>query len=235
MTNKTQISQKTLAAKSNRAFKYKKTFSAIAAATLISITAGCANDPNRPASERQDERNAVTVLGALGGAILANNMGVENNGAKLAIAALAGYTARQAYGDIKEGTASDPDTDVNAVKIGDKEYIEVNVKDVNFRSGSAQLDPYELTRLKPVVDTLNRYPNTRVFVEGHTDSDGTNKYNQQLSENRAKTVALHLMDNGISSQRIVTYGFGEERPIASNQTAEGKRMNRRVTFLISEE
>lgn len=206
----------------------------IAAATLLTLTAGCANNPNRSVEERENERNLVTVLGAIGGAVIANNMGVKNTGAKIAIGALAGYTARQVYGDVKAGTNNDPNTDVNAVKIGDKEYVEVNVKDVNFRSGSAQLDPYELSRLKPVIDTLNNYPNTKVFVEGHTDSDGSTKYNQQLSENRAKTVALHLMDNGIASNRIVTYGYGEERPIASNQTAEGKRMNRRVTFLISE-
>lgn len=212
----------------------KKLFTAIAAATTISLTAGCANDPNRPVEERETERNVITVAAAIGGAILANNMGVENNAAKIAIGALAGYTARQVYGDVKAGTSNDPNTDVNAVKIGDQEFVEVNVKDVNFRSGSAQLDPYELSRLKPVIDTLNRYPNTRVYVEGHTDSDGSTEFNQQLSENRAKTVALFLMDNGIASNRIVTYGYGEERPIASNQTAEGKRMNRRVTFLISE-
>ena len=212
----------------------KKLLTTMAAVSLVSITAGCANDPNRPVSERETERNVVTVLGAIGGAVLANNMGIENTGAKIAIGALGGFTARQVYGDVKAGTQNDPNTDVNAVRIGDQEYIEVNVKDVNFRSGSAQLDPYELSRLKPVIETLNRHANTKVYVEGHTDSDGSIQFNQQLSENRAKTVALHLMDNGISSNRIVTYGYGEERPIASNQTSEGKRMNRRVTFLISE-
>jgi outer membrane protein OmpA-like peptidoglycan-associated protein len=213
----------------------RKLITAIAAATAISITAGCQqNNPNRPASERETERNVITAIAAIGGALAANSMGVKNTNAKIAIGVLAGYTARQVYGDVKEGTKSDPNTDVNAVKIGDKEYVEVSVKDVNFRSGSAQLDPYELSRLKPVIDTLNRHPNTRVHVEGHTDSDGSMEYNQQLSENRAKTVALHLMDNGIDSSRIITYGYGEERPIASNQTSEGKRMNRRVTFLISE-
>lgn len=212
----------------------RKLITSIAAATVISITAGCANDPNRPASERETERNVITAIAAIGGAMAANSMGVKNTGAKVVIGALAGYTARQLYGDIKDGTAKDPNTDVNAVKIGGKEYVEVNVKDVNFRSGSADLDPYELSRLQPVLDSLNRYPNTRVHVEGHTDSDGSMKFNQQLSENRAKTVAFHLMDNGIARDRVITYGYGEERPIASNQTSEGKRMNRRVTFLISE-
>ncbi|CAN8138739.1 OmpA-OmpF porin, OOP family [uncultured Thiomicrorhabdus sp.] len=86
----------------------------------------------------------------------------------------------------------------------------------------------------PVARALYNYPNTRVHIEGHTDSDGSNSFNQQLSENRAKNVAFYLMDNGISRDRIITYGYGEKRPIASNDTAQGKRMNRRVTFLISE-
>lgn len=212
----------------------RKLITAMAAATLISLTAGCANDPNRPVEERETERNVITGLAAVAGALAANAMGVDNNVGKVAVGALAGYTARQVYGDVQAGTASDPNTDVSAVTIGGQEYVQVEVKDVNFRSGSAQLEPYELTRLKPVLDTLQRHPNTRVHIEGHTDSDGSKSYNQQLSENRAKNVAFHLMDNGISRDRIVTYGYGEDRPIAENTTAEGKRMNRRVTFLISE-
>ncbi|WP_321324658.1 OmpA family protein [Thiomicrorhabdus sp.] len=212
----------------------RKFIAAIATASLISITAGCTNDPSRPTEEREQERNVITGIAAVAGALAANAMGVDNNLGKVAVGALAGYTARQVYGDVKAGTANDPNTDVSAVKIGDQEYVQVQVKDVNFRSGSAQLEPYELSRLKPVLDTMSRHPNTKVYVEGHTDSDGTKAYNQQLSENRAKNVALYLIDNGIASSRIVTYGYGEERPIASNQTAEGKRLNRRVTFLISE-
>lgn len=212
----------------------RKLIAAMATATLISITAGCANDPNRPVAEREQERNVLTGVAAVAGALAANAMGVDNNLGKVAVGALAGYTARQVYGDVQAGTASDPNTDVSAVNIGGQEYVQVEVKDVNFRSGSAQLEPYELSRLKPVLDALQRHPNTRVHIEGHTDSDGSTSYNQQLSENRAKNVAFHLMDNGISRDRIVTYGYGEERPIASNKTAEGKRMNRRVTFLISE-
>jgi len=208
----------------------------MAAASVISITAGCStmNDPNRPTGEREQERNVLTGVAAVAGALAANALGMDNNVGKVAVGALAGYTARQVYGDVKAGTANDPNTNVSAVKIGNQEYVQVDVQDVNFRSGSAQLEPYELMRLKPVLDTLNRYPNTRVHVEGHTDSDGTASFNQQLSENRAKNVAIYLMDNGIAPSRIVTYGYGEERPIASNQTAEGKRLNRRVTFLISE-
>ncbi|QCU89606.1 OmpA family protein [Thiomicrorhabdus sediminis] len=207
----------------------------VVAATVSALSLGaCTNNPNKTAEEREQERDVITALAAIGGVMAANAAGVDNNVAKVAVGALAGYTARKVYGDVSRDTASDPNTDVSAVKIGNQEYVQVNVKNVNFRSGSATLDPSELQRLQPVLDALRRYPNTRVHIEGHTDSDGSNSFNQQLSENRAKNVAFYLMDNGIYRDRIVTYGYGEERPIADNSTADGKRLNRRVTFLISE-
>lgn len=207
-----------------------KLLGAVALASSLTLTAGCTGT----GQTREDDKNAVTVMAAIGGMMAANALGVDNNAGKLAIGALAGYTARQVFNEVNRDTASDPNTDVEAVKIGDQEYVQVNVKNVNFRSGSADLDPYELSRLTPVINSLRKHPNTRVHIEGHTDSDGTQTYNQQLSENRAKSVAFYLMDKGITRDRIATYGYGEDRPIASNTTAEGKRQNRRVTFLISE-
>ena len=194
----------------------------------------CSQNRQMTKEERETEKNVVTGVAAIGGALLANAMGMDSTGGKIVVGAISGVTARHIYDEVNRDTANDPNTDVQPVKIGGQEFIQVQVKDVNFRSGSAQLDPYELQRLQPVLNALNRYPNTKVYVEGHTDSDGTHQFNQQLSENRAKTVAFHLMDNGITRDRITTYGYGEERPIASNKTPEGKRLNRRVTFLISE-
>jgi len=198
--------------------------------TVLGLTSACTNT----GQTRETDKNAITFVAAIGGALAANAMGVDNNAAKVAIGALAGYTARSVFDQVNQETASDPDTDVEAVKIGNQEFVQINVKNVNFRSGSAELDPYELSRLAPVLNALKAHPNTRVHIEGHTDSDGSQSYNQQLSENRAKNVAFYLMDNGITRDRIKTYGYGEERPIASNATPEGKRENRRVTFLISE-
>jgi outer membrane protein OmpA-like peptidoglycan-associated protein len=213
----------------------QKKIIAITIATSISLTAGgCANDPSKTVHEREKERNIITVIAAVGGAMAANAAGVDNTLGKVAIGALAGFTARKVYGDIKADTASDKNTDVSAVKIDGKEYVQIDVKNVNFRSGSSKLDTYELTRLKPVLDALQNYPRTRVHVEGHTDSVGEKQFNQRLSENRAKNVSFYLMDNGISRDRIIIYGYGEERPIASNHSEQHRRMNRRVTFLISE-
>lgn len=208
----------------------KKLLGSVAIATTLSLAAGCTSTPET----RETDKNVVTALGAIGGVIAANALGMDNNAGKVVVGALAGYTARQVFNEVNTETAKDPNTDVEAVTIGGQEYVQVSVKNVNFHSGSAELEPYELTRLEPVLNTLRKHRNTRVHIEGHTDSDGTKSYNQQLSENRAKNVAFHLMDNGITRDRIQTYGYGEERPIASNATLEGKRENRRVTFLISE-
>ena len=197
--------------------------------TALTISTGCSTG-----GTREDDKNAVTMLAALGGMMAANALGSDDALGKVAVGAIAGMTARAVFDEVNQETASDPDTDVEAVTIAGQEYIQVSVKNVNFRSGSAELDPYELSRLSPVLKSLTKHGNTRVHIEGHTDSDGTRAYNQQLSENRAKNVAFHLMDNGVTRDRIETYGHGEGRPIASNETLEGKRENRRVTFLISE-
>lgn len=212
----------------------KPAFKAIVAGLTLASSAALLTGCQSTGGSKEDEKNAVTIAAAIGGMIAANAAGVDDNLGKVAIGAISGITARAIYDEVNKDTAADPDTDVEAVEINGQEFIQVNVKNVNFRSGSADLDPYELTRLSPVVKTLSKHPNTHVFVEGHTDSDGTKTFNQQLSENRAKNVAFHLMDNGITRDRISTYGYGEERPIASNDTAEGKRENRRVTFLIQE-
>ncbi|WP_319380044.1 OmpA family protein [Thiomicrorhabdus sp.] len=210
----------------------KSILAAILATTATLNLAGCGTAQTK--EEQETEKNVLTAVAAIGGVLAANALGMDNNAGKAVVGVIAGVTARKVYEEVNQDTANDPNTDVEAVQINGQEYIQVNVKDVNFRKGSAQLDPEELSRLVPVLNTLKKHPNTRVHIEGHTDSDGTESFNQQLSENRAKNVAMYLINNGISSSRIVTYGYGETRPIASNATAEGKRMNRRVTFLISE-
>jgi len=209
---------------------HSKYIGTVAIITTLGLTTACSNT----GQTRETDKNAVTVVAAIGGVLAANALGVDNNVAKVAIGALTGYTARSVFEQVNKDTANDPNTDVEAVKIGDQEFVQINVKNVNFRSGSAELDPYELSRIAPVLNTLKDHPATKVHIEGHTDSDGTQGYNQQLSENRAKNIAFYLMDNGITRDRIKTYGYGEERPIASNATPEGKQQNRRVTFLISE-
>lgn len=101
---------------------------------------------------------------------------------------------------------------------------------INFAFDSADLTADSLGVLDQIVDALNVYPNLNVIVEGHTDSVGTNAYNQKLSKRRAQSVVDYLVSKGISPSRLSSEGYGEERPIASNETEEGRAENRRVQF-----
>jgi outer membrane protein OmpA-like peptidoglycan-associated protein len=79
---------------------------------------------------------------------------------------------------------------------------------------------------------LKEFDNTLIDVEGHTDSDGSDSYNLQLSQQRAGSVGAYLQSHGVNAQRIVTAGAGEARPIASNTSPEGKQQNRRVELKL---
>jgi hypothetical protein len=75
-------------------------------------------------------------------------------------------------------------------------------------------------------------PNLKIEISSHTDSKGANDYNFKLSDNRAKSVVDYLISKGISADRLVSKGYGEEKPIATNDTDEGRQLNRRTEFKI---
>jgi len=82
-----------------------------------------------------------------------------------------------------------------------------------------------------VAKVMKDKPGMKVSVEGHTDSIGSEAYNQRLSERRAQAVRDYMIENGISPGRVATRGFGKSRPVASNETAEGRAQNRRVEII----
>jgi outer membrane protein OmpA-like peptidoglycan-associated protein len=104
------------------------------------------------------------------------------------------------------------------------------LKGVNFESGSAALTPDSYTLLDDVVRSLQAYPEVRVEIRGHTDSQGPAGFNLELSQKRAESVKQYLVNSGIDPARIATVGVGEEEPIASNSTPEGRAQNRRIEF-----
>jgi outer membrane protein OmpA-like peptidoglycan-associated protein len=108
-----------------------------------------------------------------------------------------------------------------------------NMSDVLFKTGSAELLAGARERLAKVSGIVLAYPSLRLAVEGHTDSVGTDDYNQQLSEKRAEAVRQYLVQQGISGDTIVATGFGKTAPIASNDTPEGRQQNRRVELVLS--
>ncbi len=102
------------------------------------------------------------------------------------------------------------------------------LRGVNFAFDSAEIDPSSSVVLDAAADQLRECPNVSVRVEGHTDSIGSDAYNQGLSERRAEGVQGHLIGRGVSASRLTAVGFGESQPIASNETDEGRALNRRV-------
>ena len=108
-----------------------------------------------------------------------------------------------------------------------------NMSDVLFKSGSFELLPGARERLAKVSGIVLAYPTLKLQVEGHTDSIGSDDYNQQLSEARAEAVRDYLVQQGISADQITARGLGKTQPIASNDTPEGRQQNRRVELVLS--
>jgi outer membrane protein OmpA-like peptidoglycan-associated protein len=104
---------------------------------------------------------------------------------------------------------------------------------VLFGFDRSDLNTSAETNLNKLVNVLQKYPDTSIEIIGHTDSKGTDDYNQGLSQRRAISVASYLRGQGVSSSRLTTKGMGESDPIATNDTEEGRSQNRRVEFVIT--
>ena len=122
-------------------------------------------------------------------------------------------------------------TGVEVIRDGDQLVLDMP-SEVTFATGSANLDPAFRATLDKVASTLTQYEKTYVDVLGHTDSVGSDAYNQTLSEQRAGTVADYLGLKGVQRARLATKGFGESQPRASNTTEDGRASNRRVEIRL---
>jgi outer membrane protein OmpA-like peptidoglycan-associated protein len=121
---------------------------------------------------------------------------------------------------------------VNVQRVNDG-TLKVTVKnDVLFDTNSAGLRGASKTALTEMADVFQKYTDTTIVVAGYTDSVGTNAYNERLSERRASTVGNYLETIGVNSSRINTIGFGESQPRATNGTASGRQLNRRVEINV---
>jgi outer membrane protein OmpA-like peptidoglycan-associated protein len=109
----------------------------------------------------------------------------------------------------------------------------INLSDVLFDTASSSLKPGAREKLARVSGILVSHPGLRLELEGHTDSVGTDEYNQQLSERRAESVRVYLVDQRIASTSVGSAGLGESHPIATNDTAAGRQQNRRVELVVS--
>lgn len=194
------------------------------------VLSGCVD----PYSDRNRTRD-----GAITGALLGGMIGLSNDDDRFrrtltgaAVGAVAGGAIgasldRQAA-DLRAQMGSDG---VQIVNTG-SELIVTMAQDILFEVNSTAVRPDLRRDLGAVAANLQRYPENRLDVVGHTDSTGSAVYNQELSERRAYAVATILRDAGVAASRIMAIGRGEEQPVASNLTDAGRAQNRRVELII---
>lgn len=207
-------------------------------ASLIVVVAGCETlDPyTREAKTSQTTKGAL--IGAGVGAVVGLVSGddaVERRQRALigaGVGALAGGAIGN-YQDRQEAKlrAELEGTGVSVTRIGDN--ITLNMPgNVTFATNSSDLSPAFFDVLNSVGKVLAEYNKTIVEVAGHTDSTGSDAYNQSLSERRAASVSSYLQSQGVTGQRIMTVGMGESRPVADNSTDSGRQANRRVEITM---
>jgi len=175
-------------------------------------------------------------IGAASGAVLGGIIGSQTGswGKGALLGAVIGGGAGALIGDYMDDQAREIDNQVDGAQV---ERVGEGIRVVFdtgllFSSGSSTLTSTSSYNIQKLANILNKYSETDIVVEGHTDSQGSETYNQQLSEKRAESVSSLLRAYSVSNSRISTIGYGETRPVASNETASGRKLNRRVEVLI---
>jgi outer membrane protein OmpA-like peptidoglycan-associated protein len=201
----------------------------IAFLMLAIIFAGC--------KTTKTQRGALigTGAGAVVGAVVGKVAGNTAIGA--VVGAAVGGVAGTIIGKKMDKQAEEikkeiPDADV--IHQPGEEGIVVNFSSkVLFAYDKFDLTEASKATITDLATILNKYPDTNVTIQGHTDSKGSEAYNQTLSENRALIVVQYLLNKDVIASRMTALGFGETQPIDTNETVEGRANNRRVTFVIT--
>ena len=203
-------------------------------AAMLPLSA-CVTDPTT--GKRTISKAAIGGIGgALGGYLLGDVIGGKRDRTEkivgAGIGALAGvgagYYMDEQEKKLRQQTAG---TGVNVTREGDNLVLDMP-SEVTFGVDSANIDAGFRNTLDQVASTLTQYEKTYVDVMGHTDSTGSDAYNQTLSERRASAVADYLSIRGVQSARLATRGYGESQPKASNLDPAGRSANRRVEIRL---
>jgi len=207
--------------------------SALLLATFL-LAACATTDPDDPNAKAKRGAGTGAAAGAIIGAILGNQSGNSRTGAVLgavvggAIGGAIGHKMDKQQQELKQ---------IPGVEVTRPSESEITVNLTNevlfdFNSSGLRFESRET--LRELATNFQRYPDEMITIEGHTDSVGSDESNQRLSEERAGNVRDFLVDHGVSPSRISALGFGATRPRASNDTPEGRQMNRRVEIHIHE-
>ncbi len=186
------------------------------------------------------QNNQNTAIGAVAGAAIGAAAGTlvgGNDRRNALVGAGIGLLAGAAVGqyldqqerDLQQSLAG---TGANVERQGDQLLVTMPSQ-ITFDTAKSNIKPEFYGALNQVAATFNKYPQSYVDVIGHTDSRGSDAYNQDLSERRALAVSNYLVQQGVNQGRLAAFGQGESQPVASNDTAEGRAANRRVELRIT--
>ena len=210
----------------------KKTLTAI---MIIAALTGCARQNATTGEQETNTATKSAIGGAIAGALIGASTGKKNAAlfGALGGAAIGGgighYFDRQEEELRQELIGSG----VQVKRVGENELQLIMAKGIGFQTGGYNLSGDIYSSLNSVAKILNEYPKSSLRIIGHTDSVGSAESNLTLSEERAESVSEYLNKRGIKSGRLSTRGYGERRPIASNETKSGRAANRRVEISIT--
>jgi outer membrane protein OmpA-like peptidoglycan-associated protein len=199
---------------------------------LSLFTFACASSDDDPNAKAKRGAGIGAAAGAVAGAVIGNQSGNNRTGAVVgaaagaAIGAAVGHRMDQQQKELQQ---------IPGVEVTRPAENQIDVRltsDILFDYNSSELRGESRTTLNSLADNFQKYPDEIIDVEGHTDSTGSPEYNLGLSERRAFSVKDYLTKQGVPGTRVNAVGFGESHPKASNDTPEGRQLNRRVEIHI---
>jgi outer membrane protein OmpA-like peptidoglycan-associated protein len=210
----------------------------VAVLGTVVLVGGCKTLEPYTGEEQTSKATRGALIGAAAGAVVGLVSGDDalERRQRALLGAGVGALAGGAIGNYQDRQEAElraqlAGTGVSVTRIGDN--ITLNMPgNVTFATDSSDLSPGFFEVLNSVSKVLKEFDQTVVEVAGHTDSTGSEAYNQALSERRASSVAQYFSAKSISMQRLITVGMGEARPVADNGTAEGRQANRRVEITM---
>lgn len=209
----------------------KKFMAIILGGTML---VSCSSLPDSDSGDSLDKTAIGAGIGAVGGVISGLLFGnsITDTVISAGVGALAGGAVGLYMDSQEEELRTQLDSSgITITRSGEKIIVNLPAN-VSFSSGSASLNPAFHASLNSLAQILTKYDKTILDVTGHTDSQGGDAYNLKLSQQRALSVATYVSSQGISSQRFSVNGAGENSPVASNATANGRAANRRVEIAI---
>jgi outer membrane protein OmpA-like peptidoglycan-associated protein len=208
---------------------------AVALSCVMVLTAcETMTDPNNPNRNAQSQAAIGAGIGAAAGLLLGDTAQERRNGALVGAAIGAGIGGMSGAALDRQEAELRQQLGSNARIVNTGSQLVVTLpQDILFATGDATLTGGLHNDLNALASSINNFPNTTVNVIGHADNTGGAAFNQDLSARRAQSVSSALISSGVSPSRIRSIGRGEDAPIASNLTAEGRAQNRRVEITIT--